>query len=343
MASKHHSGGYLAQVRIKGVRVPGKVFDSRKDAEAWEENTKKDARKLRQTGAAPDLLQVAIADLIDRWRADPKALELKDYAGRERTLLAWRHEYGSWRVRDFHPQLQAVDMRDALSAGGRDNATVNRYLASMRKVWNWGIGRGLIEAGRPWPKDIMLKEPRGRTRYLDDDELQALLAAAQQHSQTMYTAILVSIATGVRQGELLRLKWKDVDFGRSRLTVLESKNGQPRSVHLTATATAALRDLKRSAVVGASVFLRNDNGQPIDKDVLARYWNKVRAAAGLRDFRWHDLRHSCASYLAQHGASLLEIGSVLGHKSPSVTMRYSHLVEGKPVTGHAALDTKLRR
>jgi site-specific recombinase XerD len=67
----------------------------------------------------------------------------------------------------------------------------------------------------------------------------------------------------------------------------------------------------------------------------------VRPAAGLKDFRWHDLRHSCASFLAASGASLVEIGSVLGHRSPSVTARYAHLVAGKPVTGHAKLDEKL--
>jgi site-specific recombinase XerD len=63
----------------------------------------------------------------------------------------------------------------------------------------------------------------------------------------------------------------------------------------------------------------------------------------LRDFRWHDLRHSCASFLAQQGATLLEIASVLGHRSTVVTRRYAHLVQGAPVTGHAALNEKLQQ
>ena len=68
----------------------------------------------------------------------------------------------------------------------------------------------------------------------------------------------------------------------------------------------------------------------------------ARDSIGLKDMRWHDLRHSCASYMAQSGANLLEIGAQLGHKSPSVTMRYSHLVQGKALPSHAAIDKKLR-
>jgi site-specific recombinase XerD len=68
----------------------------------------------------------------------------------------------------------------------------------------------------------------------------------------------------------------------------------------------------------------------------------VRAAAGLVDFRWHDLRHSCASFLAQNGASLVEIGSVLGHSSPSVTAKYAHMVAGRPITGADKLAAKLQ-
>jgi integrase len=98
------------------------------------------------------------------------------------------------------------------------------------------------------------------------------------------------------------------------------------------------------------VFL-DDEGEPLTGQDLDRRWRAVRAAAGLKStkdktadgtgFRWHDFRHSCASFLAQNGSSLIEIGSVLGHKSPSVTAKYAHLTVGKAVTGHEALNSKL--
>ena len=85
----------------------------------------------------------------------------------------------------------------------------------------------------------------------------------------------------------------------------------------------------------------NDEGEPADKFYLNFRWKKARTGAGLVDFRWHDLRHSCASFLAQNGASLVEIGAVLGHSSPSITAKYSHLIAGKAVTGADKLAQKL--
>ena len=86
----------------------------------------------------------------------------------------------------------------------------------------------------------------------------------------------------------------------------------------------------------------DEEGQAVNNDFIERRWSTLRTEVGLVDFRWHDLRHTCASLLAQRGANLFEIGSVLGHKSPSMTMRYSHLVQGEPVTGATRLDDALR-
>ena len=119
------------------------------------------------------------------------------------------------------------------------------------------------------------------------------------------------------------------------------KNDQPRAVHLPVVAIEALRELKSSKVVGQRCIYFESN--PVDrKSALAARWERIRSAANLSDFRWHDLRHSCASLSAQKGALLVEIGSVLGHKIPSVTFRYAHLVQGNPVTEHVAPDDKVR-
>ena len=114
-------------------------------------------------------------------------------------------------------------------------------------------------------------------------------------------------------------------------------------MYLPPVAAEALRALKREGVVSTEgVFLSHATSEPLNKGTIRLRWLEIRDAAGLKDFRWHDLRHSCASFLAQHGASLLQIGSVLGHTSPATTKRYSHLVEGEPITGHDELNEKLR-
>jgi integrase len=219
---------------------------------------------------------------------------------------------------------------------GRSPATVNRYLSAMRACWNWGRDSGLVANESAWPGRVMLKEPPGRVRFLDDEELDAVLGDAAEGPDWFEAAVLVAIATGVRQGELLNLRWRDVDLASSRIVVLETKNATPRAVHLPGPAMKALK------------ALRGDRGPddpviPMSESSLNQRWNQLRERVGLNDFKWHDLRHTCASYLAQGGASLLEIGSVLGHKSPSVTMRYSHLVQGAPLAAHSKLEGKLRR
>ena len=182
---------------------------------------------------------------------------------------------------------------------------------------------------------------KGRTRDLSDEELARVLADASARSPTMHAAILVSLGCGIRQSELRRLKWADVDLDKKRLRVLVTKNDESRTIYMPQPVVDALRLLKRAPVVGQHV-IANEEGQPVEKEWLEYRWRLIREAAGLVDFHWHDLRHSCASFLAQNGSTLLEIGSVLGHKSPSVTMRYSHLVQGAPVTGATKLDEKLR-
>ena len=210
----------------------------------------------------------------------------------------------------------------------------------MRACWNWGLNTGFIPQDRAWPRKLLLTEPPGRTKFLSDAQLAALLKQAEA-SDMMHAAILLSVGTGIRQGELLGLHWKDLDLDGGKLTLMKTKNSTPRTVHVPATAVAAIRKPGEGQVVSTAHVFLIDAGIPLKVSTLQKKWKAIFKAAGLADFHWHDLRHSCASFLARKGASLLEIGSVLGHKSPSMTYRYSHLVQGKPVTGHTELDALL--
>jgi integrase len=341
------STSYVAQVRIQPFKPIAKSFPTKPAANEWADETEKSLRKQRERGAdRTDLPALTVKTLVDEFLGDSETKALRYFEDLERLCAWWVNEYGTTRVADLGV-LKLRAARDKIKGTGDDArapATVNRCLSAFRSCWNWGRTAGLIPQERGWPSRLLLTEPRGRTRYLTDDELAKLLAAAQKHSPAMYAAIVVSLGTGMRQGELLRLEWKDVDFDRKRVRILETKNDQPRAVHLPAIAIEALKALKAGPVVGQrAVFLFAAHSKSKDpKSALSARWKVVRKEAGLADFHWHDLRHSCASFLAQKGATLLEIGSVLGHKSPSVTMRYSHLVAGAPVTGAAALDDKLR-
>jgi integrase len=330
---------WVAWVRVRPFKPTSRAFASKTDAVAWAEAHERELRAQVQTGIRHDVTRLTLRELITEYLADPETKTLRTYDGQATLLAWWASGYASEKVLGWNV-LKAREARAKLQRG-RAPATVNRYLAALRSCWNWGRAAGLVPQDRSWPARLLLTEPKGRTRFLSDAELAALLKAASEHSPAMRAAVLVSIACGMRQGELRRLRWADVDFDRSRIRVLLSKNDEARSVYLPSSAAEALRELRRAPVVGQHVF-SDSAGQPVTKDWIEYRWRDIRAAAQLHDFRWHDLRHSCASFLAQQGANLLEIGSVLGHKSPSVTKRYAHLVEGAPVTGHGKLDEKLR-
>ena len=337
---KDGSFSFTATVRIKPFSTACKTLPVRKDVEAWARDYERELRKQRDRGGLRrDVPKMTVAQLITEFLEDPEIKGLRYFDSLALLLAWWTGHYGSTRVMELNV-LQLRDARTTLKTG-RAAGTVNRYLSAMRSAWNWGRAAGLVPQEQTWPSRLMLTEPKGRVRYLRDDELTRLLKAASDQSPTMHAAILVSIGCGIRQSELRRLGWADVDLEKQRIRLLLTKNNESRAVYLPTSAVEALRALKRAPVIGQTV-IADEHGQTAKKEWLEYRWRLIRYAAGLTDFRWHDMRHSCASFLAQQGATLLEIGSVLGHRSPTVTQRYAHLVQGAPVTGHTKLDEKLR-
>lgn len=330
---------FLATIRIKGFNTNSKTFESKAAAIEWATGVEKQLRDQRKRGAVrEDVAKLTIAGLIREYLADDRTKSLRTYEGVKQTLAWWTNEHPTVRVIDFGADLLLKSRTKLLI--GRKPATVNRYLSSMRSAWIWGMGMRLIAAERAWPLRLALKEPGGRTRFLNDDEIARVLAATAD-DPVMNAAIVLSLATGLRQGELLRLTWADIDLERGKLTVHESKNGEKRAVHVLPNAIDALKKLKKLPLTSLVRVFVNAEGKPLKDYELDRRWRKIRKAANLTDFHWHDLRHTCASILVQSGASLLMVGTVLGHKSPNMTMRYSHLVQGAAVTGHDVLNAKL--
>jgi integrase len=331
----------LAQVNVRPFKRVAKYFTDRKAAKAWAEQLEATLKEQRDRGAVrKDLGTLTLHKLVLEFLGDPEIQRLRYFDDLHRLLAWFVNHYGGMRALELNV-LTLREAREKLHRG-RSNATANRYLSAMRSAWNWGRAAGLIPQDQIWPQRLMFTEPKGRTRFLTDDELKRLFTAAGKHSPRMLAAITVSVATGLRQGELLRLDWSDIDFAKRTVRVRISKNDDARTVYLPDSAAEALQELKRSSkVVGAAVFA-SPTGARLNKGQLDARWKRIRKAAGLANFRWHDLRHTAASFLAQNGASLLEIGAVLGHRSPSVTARYSHMVQGAPVTGHDRVDAKLR-
>lgn len=204
-------------------------------------------------------------------------------------------------------------------------ATINRYAAALGAVLTWAVKKRLAPRGWDNPCRRIERRPEDNevVRFLSDAERIALLAACKCSTwPKLYLLVLLGLTTGARLGELQRMRWRDLDFERCTCTVSKTKNGDPKILPLTAS---IIEELRRHSGGAPSCLIFASARRP---DVAYNHvfeWHKALKAAGVKAFRFHDLRHSCASYLAQSGATLLEIGEVLGHRQLSVTKRYSHL------------------
>jgi integrase len=134
---------------------------------------------------------------------------------------------------------------------------------------------------------------------------------------------VLALSTGARRGELLGLTWKDVDFERKVIVLHATKNDERRATPMVAHALAEMRKLSKVRRIDTQMVFPGRRGdRPTEID---QAWRIALKRAQINDFRFHDLRHSAASYLAMSGASLAEIAEVLGHKTLQMVKRYAHL------------------
>jgi len=248
-------------------------------------------------------------------------------------LRSWRDQEGFYRLRlqplwgrrrmdEVRPH-DVADMQERLRRDGLSNATVNRYTAMVKRVFNVALHWEVYEGRNPAQRAEMRRE-QGRERFLTDAELLALFRALElEPSKIAACAIALLAATGARRGEALGAKWEHIDLQRRIWTVPLSKSGKRRHITLS---DAALRILAKLPRVEGSpwVFPGADPAKPIAD--LKKAWARVKSRAGIDgEFCLHQLRHTYASRLVGQGRSLYEVGQLLGHAGTATTMRYAHL------------------
>jgi integrase len=324
---KNGQPSYRAQVRLKGAPPLSATFSKRSEAQRWVQQTETAIREGRYVKPAP---RHTLAALIDRYHTDvlPHKRD-STIPDQRRQLRWWKTQLGHRFLVDITPALIA-EHRDALKRGTtsrgtpRSNATVKRYLAALSHAFTMAVREWQWCDDNPVCKITKPREPRGRVRYLGDAERPRLLQACQEsRNPYLHTIVILALATGGRRGELLGLRWSDVDLKRAVLVFRDTKNGDTRSAPVTCYALAVLtQHAKVRRLDTALVFPDATGEKPLG---IGYAFEKAVARAGLQDFRFHDLRHTFASYLAMHGATLAEIAEALGHKTLAMVKRYAHL------------------
>jgi integrase len=339
------------KVRLKGYPTQTATFTRKTDAKVWATQTEAAIRERRHFKTV-EAQRHTLAELCKRYITD--VLPTKPKAKQKQTMQLnwWKDQLGQYTLAEITPS-RIAEARDKLlntttkRGGPMQPATVVRYMAALSaayttavKEWEWVEENPLLKVRKP-------KEPRGRMRFLSEDytdkdgkviegERTRLLKACQQSdSEHLYTVVVLALSTGMRAQEILQLTWDRVDTKRGRILLEETKNGERRVLPLVGKAlelVKAKQQLREQAQAEDS-----DTPQPQllfpgkrkkDRPAYLRYeWVAVLEAAGIEDFKFHDLRHSAASYLLMNGASLAEIAEVLGHKTLQMVKRYAHLSE----------------
>ena len=258
----------------------------------------------------------------------------------------WRGKLGVYVLADITPAL-IVQCRDELLTGQtirnkqRSPATVVRYLAALSHAFTIAVNEWQWIDDSPMRKVKKPIEPRGRVRFLDDGERATLLKLCHESpNKTLYTCVILALSTGMRQGELMGLQWRDVNLDDGFLILHETKNGERRRVALAGLALELLRNHAEVRRIDTPLLFPSPTKpqQPID---LKKAWLNALAKADIQDFHWHDLRHCTASYLAMNGASLAEIAEVLGHKTLAMVKRYAHLSDSHVSNVVASMNHKM--
>ncbi len=295
---------YQVQVRRKGRPTLNQTFGNKTLAKEWAKEVEgriNSSRFLRRVEEEKHTL----GDCIDRYKDENLAgLSERERFNRTRYLDWWGERIGDLALSEVTPAVITETRAKLLNM-------------IAEKEWMW-IDQNPVRKIRRRP------ERRGRVRFLSKKERKKLLEACEKSTDSrLYALVLFALTTGARKGELLGLKWSDVDLKNRRARLQKTKNKDRRTISFPGPAGDLLKRMSKTPHISGYVFA-NPEGKPLFRE---KPWRKALSAAKIEDFRFHDLRHTAASYLAMSGATLPELAAFLGHRTLAMAQRYAHLTE----------------
>jgi len=316
MASLRKRGSlWQVQVRKEGFPQHTKTFRSKRDAVLWAKTIEVDIERSVLPQVATSLKHITLSNLIDRYLSEitprKKSVEKETY----RLKRIQRHRLAAKNLRDISPGDFAKYRDERLSIVG------SQVVRHELNVLGHMFGLAIREWSIPLPQNPIqfIQKPspsRPRKRRLMQGEYEALRNASISSKATyLWSLVDLAIQTGMRRGELLKAEWRDLDLHAQTLTLIDTKNGDDRSIPLNKRAKQILLEISRS----------DDRIFPVTSVAVRQAWDRLRKRTGITDLRFHDLRHEAISRFFEQGLSLPEVAVISGHRDYRMLARYTHL------------------
>ena len=312
---RNRNGKWQARVQIKGHAAQSRTFINKADAERWAKQIEVEIQKGSYTNLAL-AERTTFSEVIERYIIEVLPTMRGGKADSIRLKALARRPIAKLNMVALTPQKIAQYRDERLKEIAP--ATVIRelsYFSSIityaRKEWGININNPVALVTKP-------KNPQGRCRILDAAETNALFEALKpigRRSIWMLPLVKLALETAMRRSELLGLRWEHIDLQKRTIFLKLTKNGTSRTVPLSTHAVQILAEMPRN--IDGRVF-------PVTHEVVSQAFNRARKRAGVKDIRFHDLRHMAITRLAEKLPNLIELSAVSGHKSLAMLKRYYH-------------------
>ena len=264
--------------------------------------------------------------------------------GYNKALDHWDSVFGNKKLGDINDDL-ILTGRKLLESPIRSDSTLNRYVAAFSSMFKYCIedikwcGIYEIKDGKrkkvgnminPCSTVKAIPEPKSRVRFLNPKEAKDLLASC---TPELHDAVMLSLLTGARKMEIWELRFDAVNFEKQTISFWKTKNGKPRTVPINGEGLEILKtrfdnrpDGNEWVFPSSSGSLKKGTKRFLDKPKsFEKAWDNALEKSGVKDFRYHDLRHTAASYMVMEGVTLSAVCEILGHSDISQTYKYAHL------------------
>lgn len=330
---------FKAVVRVKGFPVKRKTFKRLTDAKEWAKQMEVSMSRGEFVTLGKDAQKRTVRDMIEIFIEMDTSSKKETTRHTEKGFLNWWADaIGEYALSQVTPALISQQLNILKNEGVRrgngsidptktkSRRTLKYYRDILDKAFKKAVQLRWV-AQNPFDEvDPITKLNNERVRFLDDDERARLLKACKESpSRYLYTIVIFALSTGARKSEIMKLTWRDVDFERNVAVLHKTKNGETRAIPAVGHLKTLLEELHKHRRDDTNLlFPRTDGKAPVS---IRKAWDTAMQKAEIEDFRFHDLRHCAASYLAMNGATLAEIAAVLGHKTLAMVKRYSHISE----------------